>query len=82
VGTGLKPILSHFSVVFVSRDSAEKNHNQTLSEAYIHVAVRARRERGRATRGENSFSRKRQHDDGRASRSRLVAIKQFPLPTL
>ncbi len=41
------------------------------------LAVRARRERGHATCGENSFSQKRQHNDGRAARSRLVAIKQF-----
>ena len=43
------------------------------------IAVRARRERGRATCVENSFSQKRQNDDGRAARSRLVAIKQFGL---
>ena len=34
--------------------------------------VRARQERGRATCVENSFSQKRQHDDGPVVRSRLV----------
>ncbi len=40
------------------------------------IAVRARQERRRSTYVESSFSRKRQHDDGPAARSRLVASKQ------
>ena len=58
-------------------DTNPRMHMEICASPYAYIAVRARRERRRATYVESSFSRKRQHDDGRAARSRLVAIKQF-----
>ena len=61
-------------------DHGQRRRTTTHFKSFIYVTlivVRARRERDRAPSVESSFSRKRQHDDGRAARSRLVAIKQF-----
>ena len=65
----LSLMLQSVSIVLNLSSSVRRQHRL--------VAVRARQERGRATCIENSFSRKKQHDDGRTARSRLVAIKQF-----